>query len=386
MSKYEDMIKNVHRRIDEYEAEKRVKRAKIIKVAVSITPVCTIAILGIGLWKGGALNFHNNDLISSSIESTTTDVILSTDYVAAAHKQSDNKENNRDGSSDYTTNHQTTIADATISHVTECSESITSSSRTNDNSVETDTPETDHKSTSTWETSAISNDDSHRATESDSVQTDASVQQTTAPAQHTTLATQQTTAPAQHTTLATQQTTIDNSQGNSQTEPPPQQTDSIQYEMFSRDYPYYNNISDLANKANQVFSGKITNVSFEMLNMMTMQPLKNGDDTRWAMLCTIYEIEAEEVYAGTPTTVKLRIEGGISSGFEQEQTALLGSNRIPVMEGAPVLSIGAKYVFALYRADGSEYSSILNPLQSIYTEDAAKTGGFSAAEIITYFS
>jgi hypothetical protein len=93
--------------------------------------------------------------------------------------------------------------------------------------------------------------------------------------------------------------------------------------MFSRDYPYYHNISDLANKANQVFSGRVTNVSFEMLNMMTMQPFKDDDDTRWAMLCTVYEIEAEKVYEGTPTTVKLRIEGGITSGFEQEQTALL---------------------------------------------------------------
>lgn len=170
------------------------------------------------------------------------------------------------------------------------------------------------------------------------------------------------------------------------TDPPVQQTDSIQYEMFSRDYPYYHNISDLANKANQVFSGRVTNVSFEMLNMMTMQPFKDDDDTRWAMLCTVYEIEAEQVYEGTPTTVKLRIEGGITSGFEQEQTALLGSNRIPVMEGAPVLSIGAKYVFALYRADGSEYSSILNPLQSIYAENGSKTGEFSADEIISYYS
>lgn len=170
------------------------------------------------------------------------------------------------------------------------------------------------------------------------------------------------------------------------TDPPVQQTDSIQYEMFSRDYPYYHNISDLANKANQVFRGRVTNVSFEMLNMMTMQPFKDDDDTRWAMLCTVYEIEAEEVYEGTPTTVKLRIEGGITSGFEQEQTALLGSNRIPVMEGAPVLSIGAKYVFALYRADGSEYSSILNPLQSIYAENGSKTGEFSADEIISYYS
>lgn len=76
--------------------------------------------------------------------------------------------------------------------------------------------------------------------------------------------------------------------------------------------------------------------------MMTMQPIKDGEDTQWATLCTIYEIEAEEVYAGTPTTVKLRIEGGIQSGFEQEQIALLGNGKIPVMEDTPVLTMSRR--------------------------------------------
>ena len=170
------------------------------------------------------------------------------------------------------------------------------------------------------------------------------------------------------------------------TDPPVQQTDSVKYEEFSLDYPYYNTVSDLAGKANQVFSGRVTNISFELLNMITMQPLKDGEDTQWAMICTIYEIEAEKVYAGSPTIVKLRIEGGISSGFEQEQTTLLGSDKIPVMEGAPVLYVGDKYLFALYHADDSEYSSILNPQQSIYAENGSKTGEFSADEIISYYS
>lgn len=68
------------------------------------------------------------------------------------------------------------------------------------------------------------------------------------------------------------------------------------------------------------------------------------------------------MYAGTPTIVKLRIEGGIPSSFEQEQITLLGSDTIPVMEGAPVLEVGSNYLFALYHEDGSEYSSILNPM------------------------
>ncbi len=165
-----------------------------------------------------------------------------------------------------------------------------------------------------------------------------------------------------------------------------QQPVSVKYESFSHDYPYYNTVSDLANKANQVFSGKVTNISFEMLDLRTMQPVKADEDSQRAMICTIYEIEAEEVYAGTPTIVKLRIEGGIPSSFEQEQITLLGSDTIPVMEGAPVLEVGSNYLFALYHEDGSEYSSILNPMQSIYTEDNVNTDGVSGADIISYFS
>ena len=162
--------------------------------------------------------------------------------------------------------------------------------------------------------------------------------------------------------------------------------ETVQYEAFSRDYPYYNTVPDLASKANQVFSGRVKNISFEMLDMQTMQPLKDGEGSQWAMLFTVYEIEAEEVYAGTPNIVKLRIEGGISSRYEKTQIALLGNERIPVMVDLPALTIGTKYLFALYHTDDSEYSSILNPLQSIYTESAEQTGGFSAEEIISYFS
>ena len=162
--------------------------------------------------------------------------------------------------------------------------------------------------------------------------------------------------------------------------------ETVQYEAFSHDYPYYHTVPDLASKANQVFSGRVKNISFEMLDMETMQPLKDGEGSQWTMLFTVYEIEAEEVYAGTPNSVKLRIEGGISSGYEKKQIALLGNERIPVMVDVPALTIGTKYLFALYHADDSEYSSILNPLQSIYTESAEQTGGFSAEEIISYFS
>ncbi len=72
MKKREEMIMDLHRRMDEYESERRMKRAKMTKVAASVTPVCAAAVVGVGLWKGGALTPHNDQLIASTVESTAS--------------------------------------------------------------------------------------------------------------------------------------------------------------------------------------------------------------------------------------------------------------------------------------------------------------------------
>ena len=53
MKKREDMIKNVHRRIDEYKAEQKKKR---IRLTFTAAPVCAAAVVGVGLWTSGAFN------------------------------------------------------------------------------------------------------------------------------------------------------------------------------------------------------------------------------------------------------------------------------------------------------------------------------------------
>ena len=83
MKKYEEMAKNVLDRIDEYEAERKMKRAKMTKVAVSVTPVCAAAVVGVGLWKGGVLSSDNNKMSGSSTnliaaEQDTTEVNTAT--------------------------------------------------------------------------------------------------------------------------------------------------------------------------------------------------------------------------------------------------------------------------------------------------------------------
>ena len=194
MKNYEDMAKDVLHRIDEYENERKMKRAKMIKVAASVTPVCAAAVVGVGLWKGGALTPHNDQLIASTVESTASDVILSVDNDTSADKHSANN-NNADRNGEPTTSvsatdRQTATADTTIPRVTENGKNVVDGSGADNASVEANTPVSDDKSVPASDNNESTNNESQRATEAPVKQTEAPVQQTTPPVQQTEPATQ----------------------------------------------------------------------------------------------------------------------------------------------------------------------------------------------------
>lgn len=189
MKNYEDMAKDVLHRIDEYENERKMKRAKMTKVAASVTPVCAAAVVGVGLWKGGVLTPHNDQLIASTVESTASDVILSVDNDTSADKHSANN-NNADRNGEPTTSvsatdRQTETADTTIPRVTENDKNVVDGSGADNASVEANTPVSDDKSVPASDNNANTNTESQRATEAPAKQTEAPVQQTTPPVQQT---------------------------------------------------------------------------------------------------------------------------------------------------------------------------------------------------------
>ena len=174
--------------------ERKMKRAKMTKVAASVTPVCAAAVVGVGLWKGGALTPHNEQLISSTVESTASDVILSADNDTSADKHSANN-NNADRNGEPTTSvsatdRQTATADTTIPRATENGENVVEDSGADNASVEANTPVSDDKSVLASDNNANTNNESQRTTEAPAVQTEAPVQQTTPPVQQTEPATQ----------------------------------------------------------------------------------------------------------------------------------------------------------------------------------------------------
>ncbi len=184
MKNYEDMAKDVLHRIDEYENERKMKRAKMTKVAASVTPVCAAAVVGVGLWKGGVLTPHNDQLISSTVESTASDVILSADNDLLNEKESaDTKyftnKNVEFATSASATDRQTATTDSTLSYEIESSESVVEDNRADNVSVEANTPTADSNSVPASDINANTNNESQRAAEAPVVQTEAPVQQAT---------------------------------------------------------------------------------------------------------------------------------------------------------------------------------------------------------------
>lgn len=70
MRKREEMLRDLHRRMDKYESDRRKKRAKMTKVFASVTPVCAAAVVGVGLWKLNVTDKSNNHIIGKIDDST----------------------------------------------------------------------------------------------------------------------------------------------------------------------------------------------------------------------------------------------------------------------------------------------------------------------------
>ncbi|SFY11639.1 hypothetical protein [Ruminococcus sp. XPD3002] len=190
MKKREEMLRDLHRRMDEYESERRMKRAKMAKVAASVTPVCAAAVVGVGLWKGGVLTSNHDQLINSTVESTASDVIVSADNDSSADKHSANTKNtaNKNGeptTSESTADRQVATSDAAIPRTTENGENVIEDSDADNASVEANTPVADDRGALVSDNSTITNTEPQRATEAPAVQTEAPVQQTTPPVQQT---------------------------------------------------------------------------------------------------------------------------------------------------------------------------------------------------------
>ena len=133
---------------------------------------------------------------------------------------------------------------------------------------------------------------------------------------------------------------------------------------ISADYPKYDNLENLVEKADTIIKGKVIDYTYSDLNVTEeSQPddeLQNpgGEKDNSTIPYTIFTVEIEEAYKEEKDTIQIKTLGGIVGDTEYVLEDSSGSN----------IEEGKKYVFFLETYANSP-ASLLNSTQSSYEYD-----------------
>lgn len=146
-----------------------------------------------------------------------------------------------------------------------------------------------------------------------------------------------------------------------------------QVSVIDADWPYYKSAEEIIDISTNVYTGKLTDISFEIIDYKTgeVDRSKDSQSTDRAIY-TIYTVETTNFYKGVESPeMKIRLIGGQKGFKEEEQRELLRSagmigendNTIIVLGGSSAeLKIGETYLFCTVKGLG-EYELVINPIQ-----------------------
>lgn len=146
----------------------------------------------------------------------------------------------------------------------------------------------------------------------------------------------------------------------------------------SADWPWYSTVGEIVDASTEIYSGKITGISFEIVDLTTGKADRSPDiESAHRMLYTLYTVAVTDSYKGETVSEKvICITGGMAGYNEKEQYDLLESSGllnkyhgIPVTEKIRSLKIGSEYLFCTARTAG-DYDHIINPDQFAYQLDS----------------
>lgn len=166
----------------------------------------------------------------------------------------------------------------------------------------------------------------------------------------------------------------------------------VDYNTMSADWPIYKDVTELTEAADAILLGKVTGISFQVLDDRTAQPPSDETEEWSRSLNTIYDIDVITSYKGDSLkNIKVRMLGGQKAVFVEEQLAALGEDAekgIPILEGMPEIKIGETYLFVLYQYKDT-MPTLVNVGQGAYEihDPLAKDqySFVSPKDIISYF-
>jgi len=144
------------------------------------------------------------------------------------------------------------------------------------------------------------------------------------------------------------------------------------YISTEANYRSYANSQELVEDADIVLIGKVTGISFQMLDMKTGQPPTERTERVDRRIHTIYDISTVVSYKGNAAgPTQLMIYGGLKGYRVDEQLEMIKDanafpdNGIIIQQNIPEIKIGETYLFALHQTDRGICLNLI-PDQSIY--------------------
>ena len=160
-------------------------------------------------------------------------------------------------------------------------------------------------------------------------------------------------------------------------------------------WPRHKDADALIERADLVFVGRITDISFAVVDPRNGQYVDETTEERYRYLYTFYEFEVFTLLKGdTLGFSAFTLDGGVKNFRIEEQLRVMNEGRaydrkwgIYVWQGHPNPQIGETYLFALAQTVENAPPVLLNLNQSIYPLNAPmeRQGTASPYEIISHF-
>lgn len=171
----------------------------------------------------------------------------------------------------------------------------------------------------------------------------------------------------------------------------PEETD-VRYSYISKDWAVYESVDALTEAGDSILLGKVTGISFQVLDMTTAQPPTEDSAAENCILNTIYEMEVLTSYKGNVSgTLQVRVSGGQKDIYVEEQLAALGEyadEGIPLIADMPFIEVGKTYLFLLCQYKDA-MPTLVNAGQGVFDIDdplgKEPYSGASLKDIISFF-
>ena len=155
----------------------------------------------------------------------------------------------------------------------------------------------------------------------------------------------------------------------------PDTVSKVQDVMATIDWETFGTAAELVNTATNVFSGKVVDISFDVLDREKGIPDMNGSSDNFSHdVFTVYTIEVRKNYKGDiGETMKLYVEGGLPGYREEEQCQLVQDanlNGFTCVSNRVKLEIGESYLLCAIKHE--HYTGIVNMDQYAYYLNSQK--------------